>query len=609
MNLTQEQTAIIQSQGNILINAVAGSGKTSTLIEYAKTRPAHSKILYIAFNKTVKEEALRKFSKAGLHHVTVETSHSLAHRYVVRGSHYNIRNSYKTHELVQVLGLRGQAERHVEYIAANHILRFAAYFCNSDKARVQDLNYRDVIADAKALSFVNSCYPYLEKQTRVFLAKMEKAEIDITHDFYLKKFQLLNHQLPYNYILFDEGQDASEAMLDVFVKQTATKIIVGDTHQQIYGWRHAVNSLEKVDFPCFQLTQSFRFNQDIAHLATNVLERKELFGTDLNLKITGNGANTDKKSKAILARGNLTLLLRAINYINENKKPVKLHFEGKFSSYTYAEDGASLYDVLNLSIGKKGLIRDALVREMKNLEDLEDYVDKTEDAQLGMMIEIVKKYGTKIPSIIQDIKNMHVDNREEADVIFSTVHRCKGMEYDDVELSPDFADLDDVLELQQDKKTTELQKTKLFEEINLLYVAITRTKNTLSIPEKLMPADFPISPSIQVLKEVEEEEDELEEVFAKIIPIKSMPSKWEKRISQSNQKKEVKEAEKKAYSLEKVRKKHKTAYAPWTVGLDAELTELFCLGQTYKEMAKYFGRTEGAITSRIAKLGLEEKYG
>jgi adenylate kinase len=36
MELTKEQHDIINSTGNIKINAVAGSGKTTTVIEYAK---------------------------------------------------------------------------------------------------------------------------------------------------------------------------------------------------------------------------------------------------------------------------------------------------------------------------------------------------------------------------------------------------------------------------------------------------------------------------------------------------------------------------------------------------------------------------------------------
>ena len=58
MEFTKEQNDIINLTGNIKINAVAGSGKTTTIIEYAKTRPKNSKILYLAFNKSVKLEAL-----------------------------------------------------------------------------------------------------------------------------------------------------------------------------------------------------------------------------------------------------------------------------------------------------------------------------------------------------------------------------------------------------------------------------------------------------------------------------------------------------------------------------------------------------------------------
>jgi len=39
MELTKEQNDIINSSGNIKINAVAGSGKTTTVIAYAKARP------------------------------------------------------------------------------------------------------------------------------------------------------------------------------------------------------------------------------------------------------------------------------------------------------------------------------------------------------------------------------------------------------------------------------------------------------------------------------------------------------------------------------------------------------------------------------------------
>lgn len=217
MELTKEQYNIVHSTGNIKINAVAGSGKTTTIIEYAKARPSTSKILYIAFNKSVKLEAAKKFSAAGLSNVKVETAHSLAYKHIVFKNNYRVRpQGYKTYEIAELLGLEGNGEKHAKFIVANHINKFISYFCNSDKTKVQELNYLEIVSDPKAKAFVSTFYNYIEKQTRMLLGKMDKGEIGIIHDFYLKKFQLSNPQLNYDYILFDEGQDASGAMLDIF---------------------------------------------------------------------------------------------------------------------------------------------------------------------------------------------------------------------------------------------------------------------------------------------------------------------------------------------------------------------------------------------------------
>jgi F-box protein, helicase, 18 len=591
MELTTEQYDIINSTGNIKINAVAGSGKTTTIIEYANTRPASSKILYLAFNKSVKLEAAKKFSDKGLNNVKVETAHSLAYRHIVYKNDYKVRpQGYKTNEIAELLNLQGNEEKHTEYVIANHINKFIAYFCNSNKQKVQDLNYIDTVIDPKAKIFVSSFYDYIVSQSRLLLSKMDKGEIEITHDFYLKKFQLSNPKLPYDYILFDEGQDASPAMLDVFFKQKATKVIVGDIHQQIYGWRFAVNSLEKADFKTYHLSTSFRFSQDIANLAMEVLKYKKHINEHQIISITGKGNSKEIKTKAVLARTNLGLLLKAIEYVTKKKKIKHIYFEGNINSYTYADEGASLYDVLNLYNNKPHLIKDKLIKAMKDLNELGDYIEKTEDAQLAMMVEIVKEYENKIPNIIKDIKEKHVDNgdKEKAEMIFSTVHRCKGMEYDSIQLVNDFISEEKLEKLKEDKKAEEINATKLNEEINLLYVAVTRTKNSIHIPESLMPIDFPKSTQIHIMKVVSEEEKQ-----------------YAKTTETSNQ--EIKPE--KAYSVEEVRKKYKDAYKPWTPELDTKLTIMFCEGVNPKDMAKHFGRTRGAITSRIKKLELELQYG
>ena len=596
MKFTDEQHEIINSSGNIKINAVAGSGKTTTIIEYAKARPKNARILYLAFNKSVKTEAIKKFSDKGLRNVTVETAHSLAYRHIVYNNNYKIRaQGYKSHEIAEILGLRIAGEKHGEHIAANHIIKFISYFCNSYKNKVNELNYREVVSDAAAQIFVTRHYDYIETQTRKLLSKMNSGEIEVTHDFYLKKFQLSDPVLNFDYILFDEGQDASSAMLDIFLKQKAVKVIVGDTHQQIYGWRYAVNSLEKTDFKTFMLTKSFRFSQEIADLAMDILKLKSLISEYNPVSVKGSSVPMDVKVHAILGRTNLGLLLKAIETVTENKKLKSLYFEGNINSYTYADEGASLYDVLNLHNGKRKLIRDKLVGQMKDIKELQDYIEKTGDSQFGMLVDIVKKYGNDIPGIIKTIKDKHVDNdeKEKAEIIFSTVHRCKGMEYDVVHIVNDFITEDKLEKLSDDSKGDALSLSRLNEEINLLYVAVTRAKNVIYIPETLISKNFPQSPHIKLLKNESK----------KYCKDSNDSSGRNSKISERNN-----NSFEKAYSVDSIRRYHKAAYRPWTEKLDDELTVMYCEGKIIKEISEHFGRTEGAIRSRIEKLDLERIY-
>ncbi|MGY2132301.1 UvrD-helicase domain-containing protein [Hymenobacter sp. HD11105] len=507
MNLTDEQSAILLSQGDLKINAVAGSGKTTTMVEYARAQPAAARIIYLAFNKTVRQEAIRKFQAAGLANVVVETAHSLAYRYVVRGSRYNLNNKgYRAHELVELLKLpKGTGKnRHQEFVLANHIAKFVSYFCNSDQARVQQLNYRATVIDPKAQEFVAKHYPTIERNCRELLARMDRAEIDITHDFYLKKFQLSKPMLPADFILFDEGQDASGAMLDVFFRQPATKIIVGDTHQQIYGWRHAINSLEKTDYPSLQLSTSFRFGAPIAALASQVLGWKTQLGAGPQLTVTGvEQALGEGTTCAVIGRSNLALLLKAIEYVKEHRQQLhRVYFEGNINSYTYAGEGASLTDVLALYNGRSEAIKDPLIRTMANLQELAEYAEQTEDTQLQMLITIVEDYGNEVIDLIKELKRLHVADgaRDQAQLYFSTVHRCKGLEYDQVQLTQGFitqATIDKLEEEFAAKPPEPGVKARIFEEINLLYVALTRAKRRVYVPSECLPTHFQPHPDVQ----------------------------------------------------------------------------------------------------------------
>ena len=286
------------------------------------------------------------------------------------------------------------------------------------------------------------------------------------------------------------------------------------------------------------------------------------------------------------------MLLKAINYVTEKKNIKHIYFEGNINSYTYADEGASLYDVLNLHNNKRHLIKDKLIKSMASVKDLEEYIEKTEDAQLSLMLEIVKKYGNDIYDIIKTLKEKHVeyDEKEKAEIVFSTVHRCKGMEYDSVHLVNDFITEDKIKRLVSDIENNEKKISNLNEEINLLYVAVTRTKNKLHIPEELLPSGFPALAGISIIKK--EEPKEIKPVAVEIAKTKSAYSKYTGTSG-------------KTFSVELVRSKYGEAYKPWTPDQDEKLTEMFNNNNSDSEIIKHFGRNAGAIRSRLRKLGLK----
>jgi DNA-directed RNA polymerase specialized sigma24 family protein len=90
--------------------------------------------------------------------------------------------------------------------------------------------------------------------------------------------------------------------------------------------------------------------------------------------------------------------------------------------------------------------------------------------------------------------------------------------------------------------------------------------------------------------------------------IKDFSEAFEKVLTKFKELKDPKQTDGKAYSVEKIREAHKQAYLPWTPEDDSKLELLFCEGKKVKELAQIFGRNDGAISSRIKKLELKEKY-
>ncbi|WP_338770182.1 UvrD-helicase domain-containing protein [Bernardetia sp. ABR2-2B] len=481
---TSQQESIIESEGDLKVEAVAGSGKTTALLEYAKKREGEGFMLYLAFNRAIKEEILRKLrlnNQNDIPTLWVETAHSLAYRSLFRK---------KTPPLIFDLSLSSiknyfhlsDSDATNSYLLARHTKNFFDTFCQSTHKNISAFDYTEKLTPRKGLSFAQKNYDQLERQVKWLFDKMSDTKIPITHDFYLKKYQLSNPKLSFEWILFDEGQDASPVMLDVFMNQEATKLIVGDKHQQIYGWRSAINSLSNTDFPTLNLQKSFRCPAAVTEYAKEVVAWKKHIFPDFevgNFEMTPRSIlsnqeiNNQKKTHAVIARTHLGLIQTAIEWLFESKKVSSVAFEGNFEQYLKLDDGSSISQLVNLN--NKANRKKAFWHDWKQIEET---AAASQDRSLKRLVELVKKYGNELPDLLERLQN-RITEPHKADITFTTAHKGKGLEWDKVYLLNDFVSEKQILkgiQTKTGKPISEARKQAINEEINILYVALTRAR-------------------------------------------------------------------------------------------------------------------------------------
>ena len=102
MVLTLEQETIVNSSlESFKINAVAGSGKTTTLLEYAK-KNSNLRILYLAYNKSLQIALNEKLKDYNLPHLQISTIHSLAYN-KIEAYNYKLVAELKTNILEKLI--------------------------------------------------------------------------------------------------------------------------------------------------------------------------------------------------------------------------------------------------------------------------------------------------------------------------------------------------------------------------------------------------------------------------------------------------------------------------------------------------------------------------
>ncbi|TRZ10991.1 hypothetical protein HGM15179_016105 [Zosterops borbonicus] len=499
VRLTHEQLRIlshkIQPGQTVKIMALAGTGKTSTLVKYAEKFP-ELKFLYLAFNKAVAEKGRRVFPR----NVTCKTFHSLAYGSVGRYYKEKGKLNFSKMSVYSISFLLQNREGQALFVRGKTVSQtLGNFFSSSDEEICEEhtpLWFKNTHGQMELMSPKEKTLNV--EEAREIWHNMKKLDGDaekkykMTCDGYLKLWQLSKPQLSgYDAIFVDEAQDCTPAIVDIVQSQQCGKILVGDPHQQIYTFRGAVNTLHLLPHThLYYLTQSFRFGPEIAYVGSTVLEVGK--GIRHKTLLGGNQKGAVRRGRAgpvaILSRSNWNVFEDAVR-LSGRDPPAKIHVIGGLERFGLSR----IFDIWKLSqaedVRKNSqlVIEDSFIQkwaEKGGFLSLKEYAERADDRDLEVKIHLVEKYRERIPGLLTRIRELHVPQGSRADFLIGTVHQAKGLEFDTVWVADDFVQIPSVTGDFLRRMNIDLGRTPE-DEWNLLYVAVTRAKKCLLMSKSL----------------------------------------------------------------------------------------------------------------------------
>ena len=465
--------------------AYAGAGK-STLLRGVEKYHTGKRGLYICYNKSLEMEA-RKLFKG--HSVDISTGHAFAKNSFPKEIQSAFMEKVKTKlsskdihtytsinsddEIYQHLDL-SRNWRVLMDIANNYISTASVELQEIHlPKKANDLVSKKIKANKLTVKHKPAILSYLVKRaTELTKAMLDpNSDCPTTHDGYVKSWQLSNPKIKYDYIMFDEAQDANPVLLSVILKQRCQQIFVGDKYQSIYQFRGGVNAMDVIPHKPFPLSFSFRYGQQIADLATKILQKADpktnITGLGYDTKIIKGSEYEGDEPMLLIAHSNSTLLDVLIEGYHAQVPTVLL--SGKAELYL-----DKLHSMINF--------KEHGVPTYKPHEKHKDYkrlVFFEKDSESIVFAKLIEESMDKAKEL-RDALSWSVNIiPEKAELTLVTAHMSKGLEYDTVMLSDDFYSI--IAAFKNGKPLDE-------PELNLLYVAVTRPKKTLIIPDELYAA-------------------------------------------------------------------------------------------------------------------------
>lgn len=461
---------IAKGKGHTIVEARAGSAKSTSIVESFKYVPRGKKILGLAFNKIIQEE-LRSRSPS---YADILTFHSLGFR-AIKQRFGNVQlNEHKTFDIVKSLLGDNQNFDLITNIADT--VAFCKYGLLDTPNNIDFLIDRFAIdlCEMDRKEFIKYVIQTLGK------CKMETNFIDF-NDMCWFPFVYNLSLGQYDFVYVDEVQDLNKSQL-VMAKKACKPdgriIAVGDSKQALYSWRLADTSIleeikNKEDSKVLPLPISYRCPKKIISLAKKWVNDISCPETAHEGQIEDISLNElyklAKPGAFILSRTNSPLIKICMQFI---RMGIKANIRGR-------DVGKQLNYIIKKS--KKKKIKEFL----KWLEAWRDEEVAKLQAKKISTDNVMDRYEclsnlcdecSSLEEVSSKIEELFNDTDEKNIIMLSTVHRSKGLETDDVFI------LRWTFRIWLDQDLSEVEDPN--EEANIAYVASTRAKKKLFIVKK-----------------------------------------------------------------------------------------------------------------------------
>jgi superfamily I DNA/RNA helicase len=253
--------------GNVIVEAVAGSGKTTTIVHALDMIPIRCRSIFLAFNKSIATELATKVPT----HVQARTLHSLGYE-ILRNNHKYCKSNSKfvMNQLkFEVLSVKTQPA-HSDWAWENGkdmctiMSRMKGIGeTNPDLKMFEELAYM-LDLDMEWNNFSRSLVMPLWEKITSYTGEKGFCTIDFDDMIYLPATR--DMEFPqFDYVILDEAQDLNKMQREFVGKLLSPNgrlIAVGDTKQSIYGFRGADhNSMRRIkqEFGCTELPLSISY--------------------------------------------------------------------------------------------------------------------------------------------------------------------------------------------------------------------------------------------------------------------------------------------------------------------------------------------------------------